>query len=91
MRPRRASRGPSAQVLVALWGAGLVLFNFPMLIVFDRDVTVLGLPLLPVALFGNWALLIGALAWALERGPARRRGSEPPPSNPVPPAPPGAP
>ena len=27
------------------------LFNFPLLIVWDRDATVLGLPLLPVALF----------------------------------------
>ena len=42
-------RGPSAQILLALWAAALVLFNFPMLIVWDRDVTVLGLPLLPVA------------------------------------------
>jgi len=82
MRPRRAARAPSTQVLVALWGAGMVLFNFPMLIVFDRDVTVLGLPLLPLALFGNWALLIGALAWALERGPGRRRDPGPPPDVP---------
>ncbi|WP_258604477.1 hypothetical protein [Mesorhizobium sp. AR10] len=45
----------------------MVLFNFPMLIVWDRDLTVLGLPLLPVALFGIWAALIGVLAWASER------------------------
>jgi hypothetical protein len=63
----------------------MVLFNFPMLIVFDRDVTVLGLPLLPLALFGNWALLIGALAWALERRPGRRRDPGPAPSEPAPP------
>ena len=54
-------------MLLALWGAGLVLFNFPMLIVWDRDATVLGLPLLPVALFVIWAALIGVLAWASER------------------------
>lgn len=84
MRPRRASRGPGAQVLVALWVAGMVLFNFPMLIVFDRDVTLMGLPLLPLALFGNWALLIGALAWALERG-SGRRDPDPAPSEPIPP------
>lgn len=32
-----------------------------------RDVTVAGLPLLPVALFAIWAALIGLLAWTLER------------------------
>lgn len=68
VRVRRSARGPGAQLLIALWGAGLVLFNFPMLVVFDRDVTVLGLPLLPVALFAIWALLIALLAWAMERG-----------------------
>ena len=56
------------QLLVALWAAAMILFNFPMLIVFDRDVTVLGLPLLPVALFASWGLLIVALALVLERG-----------------------
>ncbi len=70
MRPRRPTRGPSPQLLLALWVAGAVLFNFPMLIVFDRDATVLGLPLLPIALFAIWALLIAALAWAMERGAA---------------------
>ena len=60
-------RGPDAQILLVLWAAGLVLFNFPMLIVWDRDITVLGLPLLPVALFAGWAALIAALAWASER------------------------
>lgn len=73
-------RGPGRQPLIALCAAGMVLFNFPMLIVFDRDATVLGLPLLPVALFTIWALLIGALAWALE-GP---RPDAPPPPPPAP-------
>ncbi len=71
MRPRRSTRGANAVLLLALWGAGLILFNFPMLIVFDRDTTVFGLPMLPVALFVIWALLIGALAWTLERGAAQ--------------------
>jgi hypothetical protein len=55
--------------MLALFGAGLVLFNFPMLIVWDSPVTVLGLPLLPVALFVVWAGLIGLLAWSSERTP----------------------
>ena len=73
MSPRRFPRGPSTQVLLALFGAGMVPLNFPLLIVFDRDATILGLPLLPVALFTIWALLIGLLAWAIERRPPDRR------------------
>jgi hypothetical protein len=57
--------------MLALFGAGLVLFNFPMLIVWDQAVTVLGLPLLPVALFAVWAGLIALLAWSSERPPHR--------------------
>ena len=73
MRPRRSHRGPSPQVLLSHFAAGLVLFNFPLLIIFDHDATVFGLPLLPVALFAIWALLIGLLAWAIERRPPDRR------------------
>jgi hypothetical protein len=74
MRRGRENGGRARGVLLALWGTGLVLFNFPMLNVWDQGVTVFGLPLLPVALFAIWAALIGALAWAGERGaksPAR--------------------
>ena len=53
--------------MIALWGAGMVLFNFPMLIVYGGDFTVLGLPLLPVAIFAIWAALVGVLAWVVER------------------------
>jgi hypothetical protein len=45
----------------------MILLNFPMLIVFSRDATVLGLPLLPVAIFAIWAALISVLAWVVER------------------------
>lgn len=62
-------RGPRPQLLLALAAAGFVAFNFPMLIVWDADVTVLGLPLLPVALFAVWAALVALLALASERRP----------------------
>lgn len=55
------------QRLVALFAAALLLFNFPLLALWDREALVLGLPLFPAALFGVWALLIAALAWLMER------------------------
>ncbi|MCB2018183.1 MAG: hypothetical protein KDF54_11860 [Hydrogenophaga sp.] len=63
-------QGLVAQRLVALFIAGLVLFNFPLLALWDHDVQILGLPLFPLALFVIWALLIVALAWIVERGAA---------------------
>ncbi len=80
MRRPRAPHGPSPQLLLALWGAAVILFNFPILIVFDRDATVFGLPLLPVALFAIWVALIGALAWAMERRPPEPPRADSPPS-----------
>ena len=68
----RGGRGPRTQVLVALCAAGLALFNFPLLVVWDQPVTVFGLPLLPTALFAIWPGLIAALALASERAAARR-------------------
>ena len=49
-----------------MFAAGALLLNFPLLALWDRDATVLGLPLFPAALFGIWAALIAALAWLLE-------------------------
>ena len=65
--------GPERGTLLALCGAALVLFNFPMLTVFDRYGTLFGLPFLAVALFVVWAVLVGLLAWVSER-PVRRHG-----------------
>ena len=61
------SSGLLTQRLVALCAAALLLFNFPLLALWDREALVLGLPLFPAALFGVWALLIAALAWLMER------------------------
>jgi hypothetical protein len=55
-----------SQRLLALFCAGLALFNFPLLALWDREFTVFGLPLFPAALFALWALLIAALALILE-------------------------
>ena len=59
--------GLGAQRLLALFFAGLSLFNFPLLALWDRDVLVFGMPLFPVALFALWALLIALLVLILER------------------------
>lgn len=50
---------------------GVVLFNPPLLSVFDRgaEVTVFGIPLLIMYLFSAWALVIFLVYLASKRGP----------------------
>jgi hypothetical protein len=75
------------QRLVALFVLALLVFNYPLIALWDHEATVLGLPLFPAALFGLWALLIVALAWLLESGGndesnapgSAAEGSAPPP------------
>ncbi|HMQ73028.1 MAG TPA: hypothetical protein PKA84_16005 [Rubrivivax sp.] len=55
------------QRLLALFAAGLLLFNFPLLALWDRDATVAGLPLFPAALFVIWGGLIVVLGLLSER------------------------
>jgi len=54
------------QRLLALFAAGWLLWDFPLLRLWLSDATVFDLPLLPVALFGAWALLILLLARLME-------------------------
>ena len=54
------------QRLLALFAAGWLLWDFPLLRLWLSDATVFGLPLLPVALFGAWVLLIVLLARLME-------------------------
>jgi hypothetical protein len=54
------------QRLLALFATGWLLLNFPLLTLWDRGVTVAGIPLMPAALFGGWMLLIGIAAWIVE-------------------------
>lgn len=56
-----------AQRLLALFLVGCGLLNFPLLALWSQEVTVWGIPLFPLALYTIWALLIGALAWMMER------------------------
>jgi len=59
--------GLAAQRLLALFALGWLLLNFPLLGLWDREISVSGIPLLPAALFINWAVLIGMLAWIVDR------------------------
>lgn len=56
------------QRLIALFAAALVVFNFPLLAIWDQPLTVVGLPLFPLALFVIWGVLIAALAMLSRQG-----------------------
>lgn len=96
-------KGLGSQRLVALFAGGWVLFNFPLLGLWDRDATVWGIPVFPAALFLLWLALIVALAWLVDRpsvrdddappstSPPAPSASEPPPSPGEPSAPPPPP
>lgn len=55
-----------AQALVALFIGGVLVFNYPLLSVFDRVELPFDLPLLYISLFALWALLILVVAWLVE-------------------------
>ena len=59
--------GMDNQRLIALFLLGWVLFNFPMLSLFNRPVTLLGIPSLYVYIFAAWAAVIAFMAWIAER------------------------
>ena len=52
---------------VALCMLGLVLFNFPVLALFNVGGTVFGVPVLYAYIFAAWALLIALMALLAER------------------------
>jgi len=57
----------TGQRLVAAFLLGCVLFNYPLIALFNKPGEVFGIPLLYFYLFGAWALLIGLMVWAIER------------------------
>ena len=61
-------RSKWGQRLLALGFLGFLLFNYPLLGIFNSDRTIGGIPLLYAYLFIAWALLIGLLAIVAERG-----------------------
>ena len=61
-RPGR--RGPK---LLALFLLGCLLFNYPLVALFNVKATVLGVPVLYAYLFAAWAALIVMVALIVER------------------------
>ncbi|CAN7701415.1 hypothetical protein LJR290_005768 [Variovorax sp. LjRoot290] len=55
-----------SQRLLGLFALGWLLLNVPLLTLWDRPVMLWGLPLMPLALFGGWGILIALAAWVAE-------------------------
>jgi hypothetical protein len=56
------------QRLAALFIIGCLLFNYPLLHLFNSAAEMLRIPLLYVYIFGAWAALIGVMALVIEKG-----------------------
>ena len=56
------------QRFIALCMLGMVLFNFPVLALFNVAGTLFGIPVLYAYLFSAWAAMIGAMALLAESG-----------------------
>jgi hypothetical protein len=56
-----------SQRLVALFLLGCLLLNYPLLSLFNRIGTFMGIPVLYFWLFAVWALLIVLMAFVVER------------------------
>ena len=55
------------QRLIALCMLGCILFNFPILALFNVPGSFFGVPLLYAYIFLAWALLIALMAWVVEK------------------------
>jgi hypothetical protein len=57
----------TGQRLAAVFLLGCVLFNYPLIALFNKPGELFDIPLLYLYLFGVWAVLIGLMALAIER------------------------
>ena len=55
------------QRFLALCMLGIVLFNFPVLALFNVGGSLLGVPVLYAYIFAAWALVIALMYWVAER------------------------
>ena len=58
----------TGQRMIAIFLAGVLLLNYPLLYLFSSDATLLGIPLLFVYVFVAWTLLVALMALVVERG-----------------------
>jgi len=58
--------GAKGQRLIALFVLGSLLFNYPVLSLFNVSAQALGVPVLYAYIFVAWALLIALMALAVE-------------------------
>ena len=61
--------GMTGQRLVATFALGVILLNYPILSLFTGAADVGGIPLLYAYVFVVWVLVIGLMAFAVERPP----------------------
>ena len=59
--------GRKGERLAGLFLLGCLLFNFPLLGLFNVHATILGVPVVYAYLFGAWTLLIALVAVIMER------------------------
>lgn len=53
--------------LVGVFLLGLALLNYPVLVLFARDASIAGVPLLYAYVFVAWALIVALMAVVVER------------------------
>jgi hypothetical protein len=57
----------TGQRLAGIFLLGCVLLNYPILYLFNTRGEVFGIPVLYAFLFGAWLVLVGLMAWIIER------------------------
>ena len=57
----------TGQRLAAVFLLGCVLFNYPLIALFNKPAKLFDIPLLYFYIFAVWVLLIGLMAWVIER------------------------
>ena len=62
------TKGARVTRLACLFLLGCLLFNYPLLALFNVRASLFGVPLLYVYLFAAWALIIALVAHVMERG-----------------------
>jgi hypothetical protein len=77
--------GLRSQRLLALFAAGWLLLNLPLIALWDQPVRVAGVPLFPLALFAGWGALIAVAAWVAECADAGSDDGDEPPGDSLPP------